>query len=140
MAVWQSVQPKVPWTLAACLTGSIEMLLPLAEVIPAWPWQARQVSSCFRGWGAFGWATNASRCQDANGKKNECKKHRHGRLSSIVRLDLLRVASFSASSTPAVCSYFIPRSVRILGFSSPAARTSWHAEQSLVMVWPSALV
>jgi hypothetical protein len=36
--------------------------------------------------------------------------------------------------------YFIPRSVKTLGFSSPAARTSWHAEQSLVMVWPSALV
>jgi len=36
--------------------------------------------------------------------------------------------------------YFIPRSVRILGFSSSAARTWWHAEQSLVIVWPSALV
>ena len=36
--------------------------------------------------------------------------------------------------------YFIPRSVRTLGFSSPAARTSWHAEQSFVMVCPSALV
>ncbi len=56
MVVWQSVQPKVPWTLAACLAGSIEMLLPLADVIPAWPWQARQVSSCFSGGGAFGWA------------------------------------------------------------------------------------
>jgi hypothetical protein len=36
--------------------------------------------------------------------------------------------------------YFIPIVVRILGFSSPDARTSWQAEQSLVMVWPSALV
>jgi hypothetical protein len=29
------------------------MLLPLAEVIPAWPWQARQFSSCLRGIGNF---------------------------------------------------------------------------------------
>jgi hypothetical protein len=54
--MWQSVQPNVPWTLAACLAESIEMLLPLAEVIPAWPWQARQLSSCLSGWGDFGWA------------------------------------------------------------------------------------
>ena len=37
-------------------------------------------------------------------------------------------------------AHFIPRSVNTLGFSSPAARTWWHAEQSFVMVWPSALV
>jgi hypothetical protein len=41
MVVWQSLQPKIPWTLAACLAGSTEMLLPLADVIPAWPWHAK---------------------------------------------------------------------------------------------------
>src|ERR1700733_14730633 len=34
----------------------MEMLLPVDEVIPASPWQARQLSSCFRGCGVFGWA------------------------------------------------------------------------------------
>jgi hypothetical protein len=46
-----ATQNAVP--LAACLLGSIEMLLPLAEVLPAWPWQARRVSSCLSGWAGF---------------------------------------------------------------------------------------
>jgi hypothetical protein len=37
-------------------------------------------------------------------------------------------------------SYFNPRSVKTLGCSSAVAKNSWQAEQSLVMVWPSALV
>src|SRR5215471_13281837 len=53
MVEWQSVQPKAPCTLTTCFAGSIEMLLPLAEVIPAWPWHARQFSSCLRGCGGF---------------------------------------------------------------------------------------
>ena len=36
---------------------------------------------------------------------------------------LPRVALFLDAPTPAVCSYFIPRSVRTLGFSSPIAKT-----------------
>jgi len=53
MLKWQSVQPKAPCTLTTCFTGSTEMLLPLAEVIPAWPWHARQLSSRLRGCGGF---------------------------------------------------------------------------------------
>src|ERR1035438_7284684 len=41
MAVWQSLQPRTPWALAACLAGSMEMLFPAADFIPASPWQAR---------------------------------------------------------------------------------------------------
>ena len=37
-------------------------------------------------------------------------------------------------------AYFIPKSVSTLGFSSPVAKSWWHAEQSFVIVWPSALV
>lgn len=37
-------------------------------------------------------------------------------------------------------AYFTPSSVRTFGFSSPTASRLWHAEQSLVMVWPSLLV
>jgi hypothetical protein len=36
--------------------------------------------------------------------------------------------------------YFNPSSVSILGFFSPFARRRWQAEQSLVIVWPSALL
>jgi predicted protein tyrosine phosphatase len=43
----------MPWTLAACLAESIEMLFPLSDFMPAWPWQARQLSSCLSGCGKF---------------------------------------------------------------------------------------
>jgi hypothetical protein len=66
--VWQSVQAKIPWALAACFVGSIEMLLPLPEVIPGWPCQARQLSSCLRGWGAFACA-GARACAGAPPEK-----------------------------------------------------------------------
>jgi hypothetical protein len=45
MEVWQSLQPRTPWALAACLAGSIEMLFPASDFIPAWPWHARHSSS-----------------------------------------------------------------------------------------------
>ena len=47
MVAWHSLQPKMPWTLAECLAGSREMLLPLADASPGWPWQARHASSFF---------------------------------------------------------------------------------------------
>jgi hypothetical protein len=37
MAVWQSLQPRTAWALAACLAGSIEMFFPASDFIPAWP-------------------------------------------------------------------------------------------------------
>jgi len=74
MAVWQSVQPKIPCTLAACFAGSIEMLFPLSDFMPAWPWQARQLSSCLRGWGdcecGFAW----DRAQAAGGVQTETRQ------------------------------------------------------------------
>src|ERR1700730_12983349 len=51
--VWQSVQPRIPCWLAEWRAGPMEMLLPLSDFIPAWPWQPRQVSSCFSGWADF---------------------------------------------------------------------------------------
>src|ERR1035437_9747762 len=39
MVVWQSLQPRTAWALAACLAGSMEMLFPAADFIPASPWQ-----------------------------------------------------------------------------------------------------
>ena len=41
MSVWQSLQPRTPWALAECLAGSIEMLFPASDFIPASPWHAR---------------------------------------------------------------------------------------------------
>jgi hypothetical protein len=49
---WHSAHAKMPWTLAACLSGSMLMLCPLGDVTPACPWQARQLSSR-TGWGFF---------------------------------------------------------------------------------------
>src|SRR5215470_12005112 len=43
--VWQSVQPRTLWALAACFAGLMEMSLPLWDFIPGLPWQARQASS-----------------------------------------------------------------------------------------------
>src|SRR5215831_9461164 len=37
-------------------------------------------------------------------------------------------------------AYFSPRSARTLGLVSSKASKSWRVEQSLVIVWPSALV
>jgi hypothetical protein len=37
-------------------------------------------------------------------------------------------------------AHLIPKSVNTLGFSSPVAKNWWHAPQSFVIVWPSALV
>lgn len=56
MVAWQSLQLRIPWTLAACLVESIEMLLPLPDVIPGCPWHTRQLSSCLSGCGSFAWA------------------------------------------------------------------------------------
>src|ERR1700722_4993996 len=53
MLVWHSRQLKIPWALAACLAESIEMFFPLSDFMPAWPWQARQLSSCLSGCGNF---------------------------------------------------------------------------------------
>src|SRR5271166_3963780 len=41
MEVWQSLQPRTACAPAACLAGSMEMLLPALDFIPASPWQAR---------------------------------------------------------------------------------------------------
>src|SRR5271157_3336391 len=41
MAVWQSLQPRTAWALAACLAGLIEMFFPAPDFIPASPWHAR---------------------------------------------------------------------------------------------------
>ena len=127
MVAWQSVQPRMPWTLAACLAGSSEMLLPLADVIPGWPWQARQLSSCGRGWGGF--ACARARVVDnapVRRKQTEMNKIKFGHLTTSAARD----ARFGKFNLPLVIpasylihTYFIPRSVRTLGFSSPAAWT-----------------
>src|ERR1035441_10909235 len=64
MAVWQSLQPRTPWALAACLAGSMEMLFPAADFIPASPWQARHSWSAAGG-GAAG-VRNTARQKTTN--------------------------------------------------------------------------
>src|SRR5215470_17060743 len=49
MDVWQSVQPRTAWALAACFAGLVEISLPLSDFIPELPWHARQASSFFTG-------------------------------------------------------------------------------------------
>jgi len=85
MLAWQSLQLRVPWTLAACFAGSIDMLLPPAEVIPGWPWQARQLSSCLSGWGdvarALGLAYTSARLDKKECVKNKTKRMNPNRLT-----------------------------------------------------------
>src|SRR5579872_4803273 len=93
MVEWQSWQARVPWALAACFMGSIETLLPPAEVIPVWPWQARQLSSCFRGWGPFAWA----RAWTEMGKETEKEKVSMSKVMKKIEFRLLRFLISSAA-------------------------------------------
>lgn len=69
MLVWHSLQLSMPWTLAACLTESIEMLFPLSDFMPAWPWQARQLSSRLSGCGEFACARACARAGEPSGTR-----------------------------------------------------------------------
>ncbi len=84
----------------------------------------------------------AGRRREPDVRKSEARKPWRG--ASPLQLPLQFATSFAEFSLQSFQTlrhaYFIPRSVRTFGFSSPVARTSWQAEQSLVMVWPSLLV
>jgi hypothetical protein len=92
MLAWQSLQLRILWTLAACLAGSIEIVLPFADVIPGWPWQARQLSSCLSGWGEVarivGLAYTSARSDKKQSEKNKTKRMNRNRLtvSAVNRL------------------------------------------------------
>src|ERR1022692_5313998 len=58
MVVWQSLQPRTPWALAACLAGSTEMLFPASDFAPASPWHARH------SWSAASKAEGAAKVND----------------------------------------------------------------------------
>src|SRR6266700_6520761 len=147
MDVWQSVHPRTAWTLAACFSGGMEMLLPFSDFMSGCPWQARQASSCFRGWGGFSWSRaerdrgiNASSARDRQ-KILPCVRilQRRGYFERVATVICIRSSSPTGRKM-AARRYFSPRSVRTLGFDSSTASRLWQAEQSFVIIWPSALV
>ena len=82
------------------------MLLPLSEVIPGWPWQARQLSSCLSGGGAFGsGAARAEVPRDKCPQESNTKKMKPNRLTAYAVLPYLQ--SFSASQTPTYIGFIL---------------------------------
>src|SRR5208282_1385507 len=96
MSVSQSLQPRTACALAACLAGSMEMLLPESDFIPAWPWQARQASSL----SLFLSAAGAAQAKvEAKDKTKENKAMRSGSIYKSFLLIQMQISSTDTRTT-----------------------------------------
>jgi hypothetical protein len=90
------------------------MLLPLLDVIPAWPWQARQLSSCFSICAAAGltWARAQSGAGSENpGELNENNNIKRAK-ADLRTVDLVAVSTLHSvifrTDTPHSKTNYIP--------------------------------
>ncbi len=135
-SAWQPVHPKLPWMEAANFLPSTnsETVLPARVVVMVLsPWHARHSAP---GGSA---AAPAARPGLLATRSKSAVARSGATIRNLPFQVFLRAILLSAIST--FCpAYFMPTSVSTFGFSSCTASKLWHAEQSLVMVWPSALV